>query len=67
MQKSDKGIAQNENGSSRSHLEDRQSQENIEDHLLLWLVDGVLETSRPYHLLFVFAGAKGHRTRVSVV
>lgn len=39
----------------------------LEDHLLPWLFGSVLETSHPYSMPLVFAGAKGHHTKVSMV
>lgn len=60
MQKSEEGIAERGNGTSRSHQKTVRIRRilGLEDHLFLWLFDGVLETSHPYHTLFVFAGAK---------
>lgn len=67
MQTSEEGIAERGNGASRSHQKTVRIGRILEDHLFLWLFDGVLEMSHPYHTLFVFAGAKGHHTKVSMV
>lgn len=69
MQKSEEGIAERGNRASRSHQKTVRIGRilGLEDHLFLWLFDGVLETSHPYHMVFVFAGAKGHHTKVSMV